>query len=246
LTEQFANDAVTRLAEDLDTSETVIDVVDGSVFPSVGNFRVKVNREIMICTSRSSNALTVTRGAESTTARQHPTGAEIKHIITAAGLLQSIADGSLYDAYVCIRDEKAQNTDGGTFTNGAWRTRDLNTEHADTHNLASVASNQITLEAGTYRILASAPAYLCGRHKLRIQNITDTTTLLDSGESSYSNNGVANQTHAQLKGRFTIAAQKVLELQHRCEFTSITIGLGVSSNLAAEVYAVVELFREIS
>lgn len=33
---------------------------------------------------------------------------------------------------VILQDQKAQNTDGGTFTSGAWRTRDLNTKVTDT------------------------------------------------------------------------------------------------------------------
>jgi hypothetical protein len=52
-----------RLAEDLDTSETGVDVEDGSVFPSSGSFMVNVNGEVMVCSSRSGNTLTVTRNA---------------------------------------------------------------------------------------------------------------------------------------------------------------------------------------
>ena len=41
----------------------------------------------------------------------------------------------LFSSYAIIADQKAQNTPGGTFTAGAWRTRDLQTEVADPVNI---------------------------------------------------------------------------------------------------------------
>ena len=47
---------------------------------------------------------------------------------SAAGALSWAADaGGLFSSYAIIADQKTQNTAGGTFTSGAWRTRDLNT-----------------------------------------------------------------------------------------------------------------------
>lgn len=149
--------------------------------------------------------------------------------------------GHAYD-YILVRDEKAANTAGGGFTAGAWRTRDLNTEVEDTGNYASIASNQITLEAGTYRCRISAPARLVDRHKARLQNITDGTTIL-LGTSEFSNGDATTQSVIQ--GRFTLSEQKVLEVQHQCQTTVATNGFGVESNFGVtEVYTVVELWRE--
>lgn len=153
--------------------------------------------------------------------------------------------GGLYDAYVCVRDEKAQNTAGGTFTSGAWQTRTLNTEHADTANIAAVATNQVTLAAGVYRVHATAPAYTCGRHQLRLQDVTNAATLV-TGQSNYTGGAATDkQSIAQLAGRFTLTAQTAVELQHRCATTSATSGFGVEANFGTEVYAVVEFWREI-
>lgn len=146
--------------------------------------------------------------------------------------------------YILIRDEKAQNTGGGTFTSGAWQTRDLNTEVVDTGGHASLAANQITLAAGTYRYRISAPAFSVDRHQARLQNITDGTTI-EEGTSEYSANSSAiATTQSVLAGRFTIAASKVLEVQHRCGTTRATVGFGSESNFTTEVYTVVELWRE--
>ena len=83
-----------------------------------------------------------------------------------------------------IRDEKSSGTSGGTFTAGAWRTRTLNTL-TDPTSIVSLASNQITLQAGTYLINANCPASSSELHQARLQNITDaTTTLAGSSEDN--------------------------------------------------------------
>lgn len=151
--------------------------------------------------------------------------------------------GTTFNGYILIRDEKTQNTDGGAFTSGAWRTRDLNTEVVDTGNHASVASNQITLEAGTYRIRASAPSFIVRKNQARLQNITDNTTIL-LGTSAYSalvSGQDSMDSESIIAGRFTLAAQKVLEIQHQC---SLSGSFGSAANFTTEVYTVVELWRE--
>lgn len=90
--EQFANNATTTLDSAIDNSQTSIDVVDGSVFPSTGNFRLIVDSEYMLCTARSSNTLTVVRGIEGSTAAAHIAGAAVSHILTAGSLVTAVAD----------------------------------------------------------------------------------------------------------------------------------------------------------
>lgn len=145
--------------------------------------------------------------------------------------------------YIYLRDEKAQNTAGGTFTLGAWRTRVLNTEVEDTGGHCSLAANQFTLDDGTYRFKARAPAYQVLRHQLRLFNVTDTAVIL-TGSSMVSGSGFISETDSWCTGRFTIAAGKALELQHRCEATLATQGFGVESNFTTEIYAEVELWKE--
>lgn len=148
----------------------------------------------------------------------------------------------LYSDYILIRDEKTQGTDGGTFTSGAWQTRDLNTEVEDTGGDASVASNQITLEAGTYRCLISCPAFSVECHQARLYNITDSAVLV-LGTSEETSSG-SIQTRSFIAGRFTLAAQKVLEVQHQCESTDAGDGFGRAGNWTTEIYTVVELWKE--
>jgi hypothetical protein len=142
-----------------------------------------------------------------------------------------------------VQDQKTSGTNGGTFTSGAWRTRDLNTSITNNISGASLGSNQITLPAGTYLIEASAPARQAGNHKAKLANITDTTDILiGTSEFTSDSNNVANRSF--VFGTFTLAGTKVLELQHRCAVNQNTNGLGSASAFSVvEVYADVRIWK---
>jgi hypothetical protein len=149
--------------------------------------------------------------------------------------------------FIHIVDQKTAGTDGGTFTSGAWQTRDLNTELIDTGGHASVGSNQITLEAGIYKIMAQAPASNVDFHRLRLWNVTDSAVISLYAPPAYASSGAFETQNAFLSGQFTITAQKVLELQHRCSTTKTANGFGVQINwqfsVPEEFYASVMLQR---
>lgn len=152
--------------------------------------------------------------------------------------------GSVTQDYILLRDEQSNTTEGGTFTSGAWQTRPLNTISVDTTGVVTLSSNQFALPSGTYRIRASAPAFSVNGHQLRLQNITDTTTVA-YGSNAYSRGAALAQAHAFLDYRFTIAGTKTFELQHRCASTVSTNGFGAAMSFGnIEVYAVVELIKE--
>ncbi len=144
-------------------------------------------------------------------------------------------------AYLVVRDEKTQGTDGGTFTSGAWQTRELNTEATDIGDIGSLASNQITLEKGTYVCTITCPASQVGRHQARLQNITDSeTTLLGMSAKE----AAGEVSVSVIQGIFTILSAKTFEVQHRCETTRATDGFGIAGNFATEIYTVA-IFRRI-
>jgi hypothetical protein len=146
--------------------------------------------------------------------------------------------------YILIRDEKAATTNGGTFTSGAWRTRDLTTKVVDTGGFATLAANQITLLPGTYRVRWSAPAREVGLHKTRLYNITD-GAVVSVGTAERSDIASTNITRSHGEARFTLAASKVLELQHQCGTTVATTGFGQSAGFSeVEVYSVIAFQRE--
>lgn len=144
--------------------------------------------------------------------------------------------------YVRIVDSKAQNTAGGGFTNGAWRTRDLNTLQYDTpfSDTVTLAANVFTLaKPGFYIIRASAPAHAVDGHQVRLNNNTGGTTF--EGTSEYAPTGV--QSRSFVEARFILTASAAFTLEHRCITTKATDGLGRQVNLAAEQYSVVEIWH---
>lgn len=92
--EQFANDPGTTLSSGCNASQTTISVTSSSGYPSVGNFRIKIESEIMIVTAVSGTTWTVTRAAEGTTGTSHNSGTIVNHALTAAGLAQGFVDYS--------------------------------------------------------------------------------------------------------------------------------------------------------
>lgn len=136
-----------------------------------------------------------------------------------------------------VREEQPSGTHGGTATAGSYLTRVLNTVLTNTISGASLASNQITLPAGTYEIDASVPGFICGGFKAKLYNVTDGADLIIGNFGSAS---VPYQTgdFCTVRGRFTLAATKALDLRMRCNVTRATDGLGVALGYGdVEVYA---------
>lgn len=147
--------------------------------------------------------------------------------------------------YAIISDEKSNGTHGGTFSNGAWRTRDLNNEIADPDSIVSISSNQFTLGAGTYLIEATTPAIEVGRHQCRLYNVTGSSGV-EYGTSAFSShdNGYA-VTASSLAVRVTITGSTVFEIQHRGQTTKSSFGFGLSNSFGGvEVYTLVKIYKE--
>lgn len=144
-----------------------------------------------------------------------------------------------------VQDEKSAATDGGTFTSGAWRTRDLNTVTANQITGASLASNQLTLPAGTYFAQWAAQGYSVNRHHTRLYNITDAASIAP-GMGAYAPTP-ANDDLSVSDGcaYFVLSGTKVLELQHICQSTSVAnVGFGFAMNLGqANVYARLTIWK---
>jgi hypothetical protein len=141
-----------------------------------------------------------------------------------------------------FEDQKAQNTNGGTFTSGANRTRDLNATVVNTITGCSLAGNQITLPAGKYYIVWSAPAFAVNQHQTLLYNVTGAAEL-KRGSQEYSYNPTqAAQTTSAGEYILTNAAPITLELRHVCNTTYAT-GFGLAGNFAGEIYSRVTIFK---
>jgi len=90
--ERHVNNAMTTLDGAIAAGTLAFDVVDGSVFPSEGDFRILVESELMLVTSRDTNELTVERGIESTIAIGHNSGSTVCAIVTEGSLEKHMSD----------------------------------------------------------------------------------------------------------------------------------------------------------
>lgn len=84
--ERLANNATSTLAAALSSGATSLTVAAAAAFPNAGNFRIKIDAELLLVTAVAGNVFTVTRGAEGTTAAAHTSGSAVKHVLTAASL----------------------------------------------------------------------------------------------------------------------------------------------------------------
>ena len=142
-----------------------------------------------------------------------------------------------------VQDQKPAGTSGGTFTSGAWRTRDLNTVNANTIPGAILANNQVTLPAGTYDITASAPGYRTDYHCIALFSVTANSELAN-GTPEHASNAYQVQNRSFLVARITLPATTVMELRHRSTVTQSTNGLGNSANFGLpEVYSILFIRR---
>lgn len=173
-------------------------------------------------------------------------GRNVTVVDTVTELSDTGAGAGLFTSYAIIADQKPAGTDGGTFTNGAWRTRDLNTEISDADDIVALASNQFTLGAGNYLIRWQCPALRIERHISRLQDITNTATVA-TGSSSYSDSTTSLANSVSFgAARVSITGNTVYEVQNICFISEANIGFGLACNLDStnETYTIVEIFKE--
>ena len=164
--------------------------------------------------------------------------------------LPSDADGTLartldvaFKSVAIIADVKTKDTHAGTFTSGSFQQRDLNTVLYDPDSIVSLSSNDFTLQAGSYFVRASAPAFGVDLHMCLLRNHTDSTNI-QTGSSEFTSNQSYSQTRSIVSARFTITAAKALRITHKCQTTKSGTGFGAATNHASEMYTIVEIFKE--
>jgi hypothetical protein len=138
-----------------------------------------------------------------------------------------------------IQDQKADGVDGGTFTAGGWRKRDLNTVVHNSISGASLSSNDITLPAGTYLIEGFALANVVSTNLTHIRDTSDSSILL-VGVTDISSTTISSNSLSHIRGKITLGSTTNIELVHRCLTTRATNGFGLangfsSSNVYAEI-----------
>ncbi len=144
--------------------------------------------------------------------------------------------------HIAIEDQQTSGTNGGTSAAGT-QTRTLNTVVRNIVSGASLASNQITLPAGTYWVEGFAPVIGSDAAQAIWYNATD-ASILKRGTNAYVFSGSATpQIDSVVTHEFTIAAAKAFELRHHTQTSQPTVGLGKASSLGTEIYSRVKIWK---
>jgi hypothetical protein len=147
-----------------------------------------------------------------------------------------------------VAEHRALNgIDAGGTTAGVFVTRTL--DFATPQTWASLAANQITLDAGKYVcwIRGGVNGKSIGTsHQIRLQQVSGTpaTLVLGSSEVAGGPDTENNVTTSQGYDEFTLASSEVVELQHYASQTIPVVGLGafVASG-SGERYGRVEIWK---
>jgi hypothetical protein len=97
--EELVNNAQTTLDGAATDTGTTLTVTDGSVFPSTGDFRLLIENELVLCTARSGDTLTVVRAQEGTANVSHASGIRVYQLLTHGDLASYLRDNDpLFDS----------------------------------------------------------------------------------------------------------------------------------------------------
>jgi len=172
-------------------------------------------------------------------------GVDAERAVTPAALaaaLAGLAKGMALSTIMHVRDEKANGTSGGNTSAGTWHTRDLNQVKINNIAGASLASNRITLPAGTYFVLARAPIYGCEHSKSKIYNVTGAADLV-LGSNARAGAGDTTMNSTWVMDVLTLAVTSNIELRTYAASAG-TNGLGVATSAGTiEVYSGVIVWK---
>ena len=145
--------------------------------------------------------------------------------------------GGLYEDYAFFQHTAPSGSSGGATATGIWNVRPINTTVVS-QTWASVTSNQISLNAGTYSIEWSAVISRSGFTQSRLRNITSGTTVA-LGLSLRSDDGGGGSGFGQV----TVASPTTFELQH---YTASNDGAGLGQDAGSgesNVYAIIKIYK---
>jgi hypothetical protein len=145
--------------------------------------------------------------------------------------------------YILIRRELPSNTDGGTFTQGSWQARLVNTIVFDTQSQVielNSGTGVFKIKARKYKVRCEAPGFDVNRHRSRLRNITSGGEIYGTSEFT----GDLGQSNSVVIGSLNLGVDTEFILESRCQTTKATTGLGNASNFGtAEVYEFIELIE---
>ena len=162
--------------------------------------------------------------------------------VSITGVLENIGVGT---RVAVLRDLRAHETNGGTFSSGADRVRLLNSVQHDGESFVTLdtSTGEFTLPAGGYLIYFEALAFDVNNHRAKI--VSDGGTDILFGLNARSAAADATMTSSCGFGRVYNSNTEGYFLKHRCASSKSTSGFGQDMNFGteAEFYARVVIFK---
>lgn len=166
-----------------------------------------------------------------------PVADKFPDVVVVAEMIAAL--GFIVPTFMHVRDEKTVGTAGGTSATGL-NTRILNTVGFNSITGASLASNKVTLPAGTYKMRGRAPGSNSDRHKAYLYDVTGSAIVI-AGNTNQSDDAT-NQGDSNLIGMVVLTITSDLEVRHDFGTSGATTGLGYAAGVAA---AGVEVYTEL-
>jgi hypothetical protein len=158
------------------------------------------------------------------------------------------ADSSgLFESYAMIEDRKSDGTNGGTFSSGAWRTRDLNHEVTDPDGIVSISSNVFALSGSSsdkYLVRWRSPAYKVDVHGSRIYCTTDSNVAAKGSASVCKGNYGIATTISHGMARLDGGKSYRIEAYAWQTISGDGFGSTWSASWCPGIYAQVEIMKE--
>ncbi len=174
----------------------------------------------------------VDAGSDKLKAWDESAGKEV-YVAIGDGLAMSDTTLTAPTKFALLADVKAYNVAGGTFTSGAWRHRDLNTQQSDADNIVAISSNKFTPIAGDYLCEWTCPGYAVNRMQSRIYNVTAAAAVANSVTQTISaaSAGYVNTCNLGIV-KFTANGTDEYRIEHYCQTTCATYGFGLESSVS--------------
>jgi hypothetical protein len=171
-------------------------------------------------------------------------GTDATKYMNPARTKEAILALSPFVNFAYFEDRKTAGTNGG---NGAtsYTTRELNTVVQNSIAGCSLASNRVTLPAGTYIVEGSCPANRVNRHKCRLYNVT-AASVIAYGTSEFGAVGSGNIsiTRSTVLARFVLSVTSDIRLEHNLENATNGADYGLASAMTGpEIYSFLKVWK---
>ena len=151
-----------------------------------------------------------------------------------------------FSSYAYLYERQSTNTDGGSATGGDYSNYDVRVlnQEEDPDGIVSLASNQFTLEAGTYFIQWCCPGYNIDVFNTKIFNTTDGEDVKYSN-TMRSDDNADNLLTVWGAGTVTISGTKTFEIRQHNQTANSGSGLGIRSGYAENTGANSSIYSQV-